>query len=150
MLSTAALRQQLLILLAADTTTLAPAADNLKMALIKNAVVPSEAIVFADLQLADFDGSTPLDIGLNTQPTGLDPFNNDIILDFKPPTTGFRWETTGLTNLPQTIYGYAVLTNALDDVYCVALFDTPIVLTAINQRVDDLVATLRVAPNTLN
>ena len=116
MIPTLAIREQAMKLLAADTTTLAQAANANVMALVMNNIAPSESIVLADLTLATFDGATPLAIGLGTQAEGLDPATSDALIDFKNPVGGFRWETTGITNLPQTIYAYAVLNAALDTV----------------------------------
>lgn len=149
MIPTLALREQAMKLLAADTTTLAPVAAN-KMALVKATFIPSEELAFADLTLADFDGSTPLATAAGAPPEGLDPATTDSIIDLKAPAGGFRWETTGVTNLPQTIYGYALVNDAVDTVLCAALFPNPIELTAVNQRVEDLQATLRQAANSIS
>lgn len=149
MQSTAALRIAMLDLLAADATTLAPAMDGNKVALVKAPFSPSENTVIGDLTLADFVGSTPLVCGTGTQPTGLDPFTNDNLCDIKSPAGGFRWETTDVTNLPQTIYGFALLSNDLSTLLACAVFTTPIVLTAVNQVVDGLSVQLRNPANTL-
>jgi len=140
---TAALREQAMKLLAADPTTLAPAADANKMALVMADFVPSEDTVLADLTFATFDGSTPISVGLGTQPEALDPATNDAMIDFIPPVTGFRWETTGTTNLPQTIYGFALTNLAGDALLACERFATPVELDAINQRVDVGAPTLR-------
>lgn len=149
MFATLALREAAAKLLAADTATLAPAVNANKMILIKAPFSPSEALKFADLVAADFDGSTPLLAGTGTQAEALDPLTNDAIIDILPPAGGFRWETTGITNLPQTIYGYALCDNGLTTVLCAAVFETPITLTAINQRVDDLRADIRQLANSM-
>lgn len=150
MFSTRALRQQALKLLAADPTTLAPAADANQMALVMNEINPGEALTFADCTLATFDGSTPLLCGLGTQPTGSDPFTDAEVVSLKAPAGGFRWETTGTTNLPQTIYGYVLLNNAMDTLLAAARFDNPIVLTAADQVIEGLNATMQLAANTIN
>lgn len=136
MLATRFLRNAAAALLAGDTATLAPAANAIYIKLVKNNIVPSESITFADVQLADFDGSTELAIGLNAQPEAYDPITDDSVIDLKPPAGGFRWETTGVTNLPETIYGYVLLNNAKDTVWASALLDAPIPLTLIGQRID--------------
>ncbi len=138
MFPTLALREKAMKLLAADTATLAPAALANKMVLSKATFIASEATKFADLTLADFDGSTPIDCGTGTQPEGLNPGTNDAVIDLLSPAGGFRWETTGVTHLPQTIFGYALLNNAMDTVLASELFANPITLTAINQRVEGL------------
>lgn len=142
---TVAIRAAAADLLAANAATLAPAADANKMCLVMAPFDPNEGLVFADLTLATFDGSTPLDVGLGTQPTAFDPTTNDSVISLKPPATGFRWETTGLTNLPQTIFGYALVDNALAVLLAADVFAEPVVLTAINQlvQVDDSEITLQ-------
>jgi len=129
-------REKAAQLLAADSSTLAPAALANKMVLIQNVFTASENSALADLTLANFDGSTPLDCGLGTQPEGLDPNTNDAVISLKTPAGGWRWETTGVTNLPQTIHGYALLDNALALVLALERLPTPITLTAINQMVN--------------
>jgi len=137
-------------LLAADTATLAPAANANKMMLVKAVFAEGEGLILADLTAADFDGSTPLDIGLNTQPEGLNPGSNDAVIDLKLPAGGLRWETTGVTHLPQTIYGYALVDNGITVVLAAKLFDNPVTLTAINQRVDGLDASITQQANSMS
>lgn len=136
MLPTIAVRSQAAILLAADATTLAPATDANKLALVMEPFTPSEDLAIGDLTLATFDGSTPIAVGVGTQPTGFDPSNKDLLIDLKPPVTGFRWETTGVTNLPQTIYGVALINDAGDLLLATERFPVAITLNAINQRID--------------
>lgn len=131
----ASLAEQAMKLLAADTTTLANATAN-KIALIKAPFTPGPGLVFASLTLADFDGSTPLVVTSGVQPEGTDPITGDFIIDLKPPVTGFRWEVTGTTNLPQTIYGFALVNDAVDEVLASALLPAPIALGAVNNRVE--------------
>lgn len=150
MVPTRALREKAMQLLAADAATLAPAANANKIALVKAAFVPAETLVFADLDLADFDGSTPILGNTGAQPEGLDPATNDSLVDITPPVTGYRFETTGVTNLPQTIYGFALVNNAADTLLASGLFDAPIELTAINQRVDVVNPTLRQLANSIS
>lgn len=142
MIPTKSVRAAAAILLAADAATLAPAALANHMTLVKEPIIPGESLVFADITVADFDGSTAIDVGVGTQPSAFNPGSNDLVIDLKPPAGGFRWETTGVTNLPQTIYGYVLLNNADDTILAAGVFDTPIELTAINQRVDGLDATI--------
>jgi len=148
MITTKALRAAAANLLAADTATLAAVSAN-KIALVKAPFTPGEDIALADLTLADFDGSTAIDVTSGTQPTAYDPNNNDRIIDLKPPAGGFRFETTGTTHLPQTIYGYVLLDNALAVVLATALLDTPVVLSAIDQRVDLGAPTIRQLANSM-
>lgn len=135
MIPTLAIREKAMQLLAADTATLAQAADPNHVVLVKNEFTPGEGAVIGDLTLADFDGSAALECGLGTQPEGLDPANADALITFVPPAGGWRWETTGVTNLPQTIYGFALTNEAETTLFACARLPTPITLTAVNQVV---------------
>jgi len=122
------------VLLGADTTTLALAA-NLKLGLIMAPFTPSPGLLFASLTLATFDGYTPLVPTPGTQPESLDPSNGDAIIDLADPVGGWRWETTGVTNLPQTIYGFLLYNSSTSLLYASELLPDPITLTAINQAI---------------
>lgn len=130
------IREQLGKLLAADPTTLAPVALANHIALVKAAFTPSETLLVADLTLADFTGSTPLSAGIGTQPEGLDPNTGEQIITIKAPAGGWRWETTALANLPQTIFGIVLMDNADAVLLGTALFANPETLTIVNQAID--------------
>ena len=136
MQTTAALRAKAATLLAADATTLAPAALNNLIALVKSAFTPSEQTDVSTLVLADFDGSTPIAVGTGTQPTGADPNTNDEIISILPPAGGFRFATTGVTNLPQTIYGFILTDSTGATLYAAALLPAPVTLTASGQVIE--------------
>jgi hypothetical protein len=149
MQATRALREKMAQLLAADTTTLAQAADANLIKLCTNNFTPSESSVYADMEFADFDGSNPIEVELGTQPEGLDPNNADALITLSPPAGGFRWETTGVTNLPQTITGFALVNNGETTLFACDRLPTPITLTAINQVVDLGALILRQLANSL-
>lgn len=136
MTPTITLRKALMDLFAADPSTLAPAANANKMALVKNDVAENENIVFANLELADFDGSTPINGVVGAQETATDPASGESVITLKEPAGGWRWETTGVTNLPQTIYGVALVDNAVGVLLAYARLATPITLTATGQLID--------------
>lgn len=136
MVPTKVLREQAMKLLAADATTLAPAADPNHMVLIQNNFTPTEDTVVGDLEPADFDGATPKEVVVGTQPEALDPATKDAIIDILAPAGGFRWETTGTTNLPQTIYGVALMNEAETVLLASEKFDNPVVLNSVNERVE--------------
>jgi len=131
-----ALREKMAQLLAADATTLAPATDANLVTLAQAAFNPSELLAIGDVTPADFDGSDPIEITVGVQAEGLDPLNADAIITLSPPVGGFRFETTGTTNLPQTIYGVYVTDNGATKILCSKLLDQPITLTTINQVID--------------
>lgn len=135
MLPTKAVRKQLGELLAADTGTLAPATLANKVALVMAAFTPEENMVPADLVLATFDGSTALNAGTGTQPCGVDPATGQQIVTIKEPAGGWRWETSGVTHLPQTIYGYALLNNDSSALLGIAVLPAPLTLQEIGQEI---------------
>lgn len=135
MLPMLALRLSFGELVAADSAILAPAANANKVALIKEAFVPEEGMVAANVTVADFDGSTALVGVVGTQFCGIDPVTNDQIVTIKPPAGGYRWETTGDTNLPQTIFGYGLFSNDMATLIGLALLDNPITLTDAGQEI---------------
>jgi hypothetical protein len=135
MLPTKAVRLQLGNLLAADTTTLAPANAN-HVALIKAPFVPSENLDPTMLTFADFDGSTPIAGTAGGQQVGIDPSTGDQVITILAPAGGWRWEVTGVHNLPQTIYGYALTNNTGATLYGTALLDAPMAFTDLTDFVD--------------
>jgi len=148
MQATRALREKMAQLLAADAATLAPATDANVIWLVQSAFTPSEASVIGDLTVADFDGGDPLEVTTGAQAEGLDPLTADAVITLSPPVGGFRWEVTGTTNLPQTIYGFALVTDAGVLLACQTLPE-PITLTAVNQFIDAGDLNLRQLANSL-
>lgn len=147
---TLALREQMAALLAADATTLAPAMNANKIFLVMNNIVPTEQSVLADMTAATFTGSGALLVGTGAQEVALDPANNDAIIDLLPPTTGFRWVTGDAVNLPQTIYGYALVDHGVTTLLACAKLDNAVTLTAAGQRVDIGVPNFRQAANSVS
>lgn len=141
---TAALQARLGALLAGDTTTLAQASDANVIALVQSNTTYSPTLVAADLELADFDGSTEIAGATGAQLSGTDPATGDQIVTIKEPAGGWRWETTGVTNLPQTIYGFALLNEAKTTLYGYERLATPVTLTAADQVIDIGSATFRI------
>jgi len=111
---------------------LLPSADY-EVRLVKAPFTPSEALEVADLDFADFDGSTP-----KTWPSlawGFEPSSGQRVITFGTPAGGWRWETTGVTNLPQTIYGVAAINTDTNEVMFSQMFTTPVVLAIVNEYV---------------
>jgi hypothetical protein len=130
------LRLALGTLLAAQATTLAPATDPNVLALISAPFNLTENLIAADLTLADFTGSTPIEGVTGTQEVGIDPVTLAQVIEVTPPLGGYRWETTNTTNLPQTIYGYALLNNAMSTLLAVGELPDPITLQDAGQFID--------------
>lgn len=131
-------------LVSADTVALGTA-DGLLVALFKEPFTPSRTTDVGDSVQADFDGSGAIIAGAAPMFESIDPSNGDLLVTIKPPAGGFRWETTGVTHLPMTIYGYMVRNQDDDRVYCSGLLDPPVVLDGVNQEVNLGEILLRVA-----
>lgn len=79
-----------------------------RVALVSAPFTPDEDLVYADLTLANFDGSTAKTVALGAMQVGMDPVTGEQRITVPDIVGGWRWETTGITNLPQTIYGFAL------------------------------------------
>jgi hypothetical protein len=130
------IRNAAMALLAADTATFAPAADAIYMVLFQSEFIPSESLLLADLEKADFAGYADIAIELNAQQVGYQPGTDDSVMDVLPPVGGFRWESTADIDPAQTIYGWGILNHAKTVLMASEIFDTPIVLTLAHQRVE--------------
>lgn len=133
---TKALREKAAQLLAADADTLAPAADANIVKLVVGDINESESVTLESLEFATFDGSTPLEVPVGALPEGLDPVSGDSLITIPPPEGGWRWETTGTTDLPQEITGRALTNDDGTILFGVERLEEPITLTAINQVLD--------------
>jgi hypothetical protein len=131
-----ALRLELGTALAADATYLAPAVNGNLIALITAPFTPDENLVIGDLTLADFFGSTPLEAGTGTQDVGIDPPTQEQRITILEPAGGWRWQVTGTTNLPQSVYGFALCTDALASLLAVEALPTPISLTTVGEEIN--------------
>jgi len=110
MLATKALVDRMATLLAADVTTLAEVAL-IELHLSKTAFTPGPIMVPGDFTEADFDGYAPIPVASAVAQVFNDPVTGDRIIQLNEPAGGWSFETTGVTNLPQTIFG-AFLTDA--------------------------------------
>jgi hypothetical protein len=127
---------RLITLLAGDTTTLAPAASNVKAHLAAATFTPSPALTVGSFTEATFTGYAALLAGLNAQQSFVDSATGNQIIQLLEPAGGWHWATTAATSLPMTIFGYYVTDNASAVLYGSALLTTPITLTASGQGVD--------------
>lgn len=128
-------RLQLGELLAADATTLAPAAlENIVTLLAADFALDEDTLV-GSLTAATFTGSTPLDCGLGTQNVGIDPATGEQQITLLSPVGGWRWECTAAPGAPETIYG-AMLTNSTGaTLLALHKLATPIVVQAVADEV---------------
>ncbi len=122
--------------IAAITALTGAAGTERKVFLFTSNVTPNEDTVPGDLAKATFDGYADRNVDSTTLAFFNDPLSGQRKLHMTPLTTGFTWITTGVTALPQTIYGYALTTNSDSAILAWKLFPTPIVLNAIGQGVE--------------
>jgi len=120
----------------AANTVLFPVATPPEAILFKNNVALTEDLVVADLDLADFDGYAPIPSDAPPFSAAIDPVSGDQIVTIDEPAGGWRWETSGVTNLPQTIYGFGLTNGAGTVLHAAALLDDPVTLTAAGQEIN--------------
>jgi hypothetical protein len=135
MTPTRVLQEAIATLLQNDTTTLA-AALALNLHLAKNPFVPSPSMDLTSFVEANFNGYAALPFQTGVQLKYDDPVSGLITVEMKPPTGGYHFLTTGVGNLPQTIYGYYITDNANAVLYGALLFDSGITLQASGQGFD--------------
>jgi hypothetical protein len=150
MFASQALRDRAMALLATDATTLAPVANQIYIALCKAPFIPAENLNFAGITLADFDGSTPIGVTVGAQPEALVPGTFDSRIDLSPPVGGFRFVTTGITNLPQTIYGFVLLDHAKTTLLASELLAQPVLLTVSGEVVADVQPSFTLPANSIS
>lgn len=129
--------------LAADATSLAPAADANEIALIAADFVEDETLVIGDLTLATFTGSDPISGATGTQLAGIDPLTGEQVITIKEPAGGYRWECTADPVAPEEIFGYALTTKDGVALLAVKRFEETITITEAGQQIDIGNATLR-------
>jgi hypothetical protein len=145
MIPTSAIRVRAMRLLITDPLTLADPLG-LELALVKSDFTPSENLQLGDIDLATFDGAGPILAAVSGPRPVLDPQTNSAVIEFQSAILAWRWQVSGLTDLPQTIYGYA-LVGLTVGVLASELLDTPLVLTGVGQVVDLAEVTLSLPPN---
>ena len=136
MLPMQAVRLRLGTLLSTDTTTLDQSADANVIALVMGPFVNVEDLVIGSLTLATFTGATPIAAVLGAQQVGVDPATGNQVITIVPPSGGWRWQTTDGANLPQTIYGYALVTNGLATLLAAERLTTPITLSTAGEEIN--------------
>jgi hypothetical protein len=122
--------------IAADVTTLANPLF-LKVYLVKVPFVPGGNLTVADLTPADFAGAAALSNSTATMQVFVDPATGEWIIQVPEPVGGWHWVTTsGVTNLPQTIYGWACVDNTSAILYGSDVFGAPILLNGDGQGIN--------------
>jgi hypothetical protein len=111
--------------------------DALLIRLVAADFTPSEGLVPGDLTFASFDGSTAKSPTVATDwQVGTDPATNEQLITAPEPAGGWRWEVTGVTNLPQSIYGFALLTAASAELLAVEKLAAPVTLIAVTNEIN--------------
>ena len=103
--------------------------------LIKAPFTPSPDLLLTAVVEADFDGYLQTKATNGDKLVSADPENGDARIDLQPAAADRFWVVTGNTNLPQTIYGYAVIHTATASLLGSELFPSPVTLTASGQSI---------------
>lgn len=122
-------------LVRADTTILA-SASAMFVKLSKTSFTPGPNQVPGDFTEADFDGYGAIQGTAGAQTGGIDPLTGQTLITINEAGDPWFWQVTGLTNLPQTIYGAYLTNNGGTKVWGSVLFLNPIPLSAIGQQID--------------
>lgn len=137
MLPMIAVRQRLGVLLAGDATTLAPAANGNKIALIGAPFALTENLKLSDLTLLAGNGLDPILCAPGAQECALDPTTGEQIITLVPAAgSGFRWVTSGAIASTMTVYGAALLDNAGVTVLAAMNLNTPVAFTDAGYQLD--------------
>lgn len=113
----------------------APGSENYVI-LFKNNVVIGPDTVMADLTEPTFDDYTAIACAAGAAAAAVDPISNAWEIRPPEPNGGFSWIVGGDTDLPQTIYGWALVNHAKTALIAAENFAAPLQLTAQDQVVD--------------
>jgi len=150
MLPTLTLLERMADLIGADTVTLAAPTPFVEIHLSQTAFVPSPDLVMADITEATFDGYAPLNAASAATQVFSDPATGDIMIQVREPAGGWNFQTTGTTDLPQTIFGFVLTDAAGAVVHGSELLDTPITLDGSGQGFDIPNVNYRLQPGALS
>lgn len=136
MTPTTTILDKMAALLAADASTLAPAALALKVHLAIAAFTPGNALVPGSFTEATYVGYAPVLGGVGACQNFVDPATGLRTVQLNEPAGGWHFACTGGAGLPQTVYGYYVTDNGTTVVYGSQLLPTPVVISASGQALD--------------
>lgn len=120
---------------ASDTNSPLSANSDLQWGLVKAPFTPDPALALADLDVADFTGSAAKSGGSGACLVVNSPLTSSQGLLGREPAGGLNFVATALTNLPQTIYGYYVYNNNVEELMFTALLPEPIEIQVIGDFV---------------
>jgi len=149
MMATAEIVNRMAELLGADTVTLAAPTTFVALHLAKEPFTPGPNLELTDLVEADFDGYVELHAASAATQVYTDPQTGETIIQVREPAGGWFWETSGETNLPQTIHGVYLTSPDGLTLHASGLFDQlglpAVALTGTGQGLSWPQATLRLA-----
>jgi len=115
-----------------------------KVVPLKAAYTPGLTLLFAGITPSDFDGSTAI-VQDDEPVVYTDPGTGDYIVNLVEPAGGWQWEVSGVTNLPQQVFGYGLLNAAGNALVAVTPpLAAPITLNAVGQGIDAGSLTFRI------
>jgi len=117
-------------LLAADATTLAPAALANHVHLTMAPFTPNLDMELTDFTEATFTGSAAKDLGIGTQPIYYDAETGLLTIRLEDPAGGYTWSCTVTPGAPETIYGVYVTDNADAVLLGAQALETPVTISA--------------------
>lgn len=135
--------------IAATTILGSAAAAAKKVLLFQNNLDPDTTTLLADLTEADFDGYGQIDLKESVAYDTVDALSGKrqvLVLEEDP----LHWIVTGTANLPQTIYGYAVLNSAGTAIVGIERFAAPVTVTGVDQSIDVPLIRTQLEPASFN
>ena len=150
MIPTIDLRNEAMALLAADSATINPVADQLKLKLAQNNIAPAESSLITDFVEATFPGYAEIALPLGAQTEGFDPTTLDSLIIFNEPVGGFVFSSAGPWLVDQTIFGYYLTNLGGTVLYGSGLLPAPVTFTGAGQLLDVGDVTLRLPANSIS
>lgn len=132
MIPSQTLWQSIIDAAAADAAFLGNA-DEMLVRLAKEPFNPSLELTLGDLTEADFDGYAEIEAGPNAQQVFFDVSSGFWLIQINEPVGGWTWESTGVTNLPQTIHGYYLVDDTGTILLGSELLPAPVTIDASGQ-----------------
>lgn len=121
---------------AASATVWTVDADPLEVALIVSPFTPGENMVIGDVTLASFTGSTAKPCQAPPQQAGIDPATQEQVVTVIAPAGGWRWECTATPGVPETIYGFCLISSDGLLLQAVQLLPSPVAITEAGDFID--------------
>jgi len=98
--------------------------------------VPSAELTSGELTYATFEGSEAIVLNAQPQLGIIDSQTGRVGVLIKEPVGGLKWIATDVTDLPQTIYGWAIRDNDDGSLLFSELLPEPVVISAVGNFVE--------------